>query len=386
MILANECRRRRGCRIAFMVLAGFALLRAQTTPDQDLTGLSVEELARTKVYSASRHLEAPREAPSAVSIITSEEIRRYGWRTLSDALNSLRGFYTSYDRNYSYLGVRGFLRAGDYNSRILLLVNGHRLNDNVYDSAQIGTEFPIDLDQIDRIEIVRGPSSSLFGSNAVFGVINVITRKAAGNSIEFSGDTSSYMGRTGRISGSFQKDRVSGVVSASMYRNDGASQLFFPEFNAPQTNGGMADNLDGDRYDHAFADLQYKDLRLQGAFSTRTKLLPTAAFDTVFNQPGTRTTDARGYFDASYHRALDPHTDFDLRGYYDAYRYDGTYMTANGSGAAIPNLDYGLADWIGIETTISRSLGRHRITAGADYEYNFRVDQKNYNLGSAPAV
>jgi iron complex outermembrane receptor protein len=115
----------------------------------DVLSLSIEELAQVKVFSASRHSEEVRQAPSSVSIITAEDIRRYGWRTLGDAMRSLRGFYTSSDRDYAYLGVRGFLRPGDYNSRILLMVNGHRLNDGVYDSAPFGTEFPLDLDLID---------------------------------------------------------------------------------------------------------------------------------------------------------------------------------------------------------------------------------------------
>ena len=326
------------------------------------------------------------EAPSAVSIINSEEISRYGWRTLGDALRSLRGFYASYDRNYSYLGVRGFLRAGDYNSRVLLMVNGHRLNDNVYDSAQIGTEFPIDLDLIDRIEIVRGPSSSLFGSNAVFGVINVITRRPTGSAIEASGDNSSYLGRTGRLGGNFEKGKLSAILSGSLYRSNGASGLFFPEFNAPDTNSGMARNIDGDRYDHAFADVQYKDLRVQSAFSTRTKLLPTAPFDTMFNQPGTRTTDARGYVDVSYHGNVNANTDYDLRAYYDAYRYHGIYVMPGDRGSPVPNFDNGIADWAGAEATLSRKIGRHRVTAGVEYEHSFRVAQQNYDLGSLPNV
>ena len=83
-------------------------------------------------------------------------------------LRSVRGFYTAYDRDYTYLGVRGFLRSGDYNSRILLMVNGHRLNDKVYDSAQIGTEFPLDLNLIDHIEIVRGPKFLAVRDERVF--------------------------------------------------------------------------------------------------------------------------------------------------------------------------------------------------------------------------
>jgi iron complex outermembrane receptor protein len=61
---------------------------ADPQPDQDLMSMQIEDLARVQVYSASRHLEDARKAPSSVSIITAEEIRKYGWRTLGDALRS----------------------------------------------------------------------------------------------------------------------------------------------------------------------------------------------------------------------------------------------------------------------------------------------------------
>src|ERR1017187_9482079 len=293
-----------------LLVAGLA--NAQAPPDQDLMSLSIEDLAKTKVFTASRHLENTREAPSSVSIITSEDIARYGWRTLGDILGSLRGFYTSYDRDYTYLGVRGIQRAGDYNSRILLMIKGHRLNDNVYDSAPIGSDFPLDLDLIDHIEIVRGPSSSLFGTNAVFGVINVITRLSNADSVlEVSGEQSSFLSRAVRLTGSFQKGRLSAFLSGSMYRSDGQSELFFPDVSA--TNGGVAENIDGDRYSHAFADLQNGGWRMQGLFGTRTKIIPTAPTGTNFDDSGTRTTDTRAYFDVGYHRSLSSHTDLDLR-------------------------------------------------------------------------
>jgi outer membrane receptor for ferrienterochelin and colicin len=76
--------------------------------------LNIEDLTRLKVFSASRHLEDARKAPSSMSIITAEEVRKYGWRTLAEALRSLRGFYTSDNRRYTYLGVRGFMRPGAF--------------------------------------------------------------------------------------------------------------------------------------------------------------------------------------------------------------------------------------------------------------------------------
>jgi outer membrane receptor protein involved in Fe transport len=162
------------------VLTAFCLIsiavRAQTQ-NVDAMDLSPEELKTVHVYTASMYLQSDREAPSSVTIVTADQIRKFGYRTLAEILNSVRGFYVSYDRNYNYVGVFGFSRPGDYNDRFLLLVDGHRMNDNVYGQALIGTEFPLDIDLIDRVEVVRGPSSSLYGASAFFSVINVITKQ-----------------------------------------------------------------------------------------------------------------------------------------------------------------------------------------------------------------
>ena len=109
------------------------------------------------VYGASKFLEKIADAPASVTVVTAEEIERYGYRTLADVLRSVRGFYVIYDRNYTYVGVRGFSQPGDYNARILFLVDGHRDNDNIFDGAYVGTEFPVDIDLIDHVEIIRGP-------------------------------------------------------------------------------------------------------------------------------------------------------------------------------------------------------------------------------------
>lgn len=134
----------------------------------DLTQLSIEQLLSVEVYSASKFVQKTTEAPSAVTVITSADISSYGYRTLADILNSVRGMNVTYDRNYQYLGIRGFNRPGDYNSRVLLLVDGYRVNDANFDTASIGGEFFLDVDLIKRVEVVRGPGSSIYGSNAFF--------------------------------------------------------------------------------------------------------------------------------------------------------------------------------------------------------------------------
>src|SRR6266581_1091798 len=159
----------------------------------DLSEVSLEELGNIQVYSASKHLQSSGDAPSSVTVISADEIQKQGYRTLADILRTVRSFYVTYDRIYSSLGVRGFARPGDFNTRILLLVDGHRLNDNIFDEAMIGTEFPVDVDLIQRIEIVRGPVSSLYGSNALFAVINIITKRAEDvNGLDLSSELASF--------------------------------------------------------------------------------------------------------------------------------------------------------------------------------------------------
>src|SRR5579862_9489519 len=98
---------------------GSTRARAQNKPvNPNVLDMSIEDLMSIdvdSVYGASGFKQKVTEAPASVTIVTSEEIQRYGCRTLADILRNVRGFYVTYDRNYSYLGVRGFGLPGEYN-------------------------------------------------------------------------------------------------------------------------------------------------------------------------------------------------------------------------------------------------------------------------------
>jgi iron complex outermembrane receptor protein len=149
----------------------------------------------SRVEGASKREQDLTAAPSAVTIITSQDITQYGYRTLADVLNSVRGIYATNSRSYSFLGVRGFNRPGDYGGRNLILLDGQRLNEPIFDTAAFGQDFALDADLIDRVEIVRGPGSTLYGSNAFFSVVNVITKR--GRDYNHS-EASASGGRSGR--------------------------------------------------------------------------------------------------------------------------------------------------------------------------------------------
>ncbi|MCH7600018.1 MAG: NAD(P) transhydrogenase subunit alpha [Myxococcales bacterium] len=144
---------------------------------QDLLEKSLEELLNLEVptvYAASKREQSITNAPASVTIVTADEIAKFGYRNLAEVLGSIRGVHVIYDRNYHHIGVRGFNRPGDYDSRILKLIDGQRVNENVYGSGQSGTDSLIDLDIIERIEFVRGPGSALYGTSAFFGTINIV--------------------------------------------------------------------------------------------------------------------------------------------------------------------------------------------------------------------
>ena len=142
-------RGRVGCILFIVALAGGLPIRGapagagpESAPPAD-EEILFQDLP--SVFGASKYEQKTSEAPAWVTLVTAEEIEAYGYRTLADILRSVPGFYATYDRNYSYLGVRGFLRPGDYNSRVLLLVDGHRTNDNIYDSTFYGNEALVEI-------------------------------------------------------------------------------------------------------------------------------------------------------------------------------------------------------------------------------------------------
>jgi len=277
--------------------------------DPPLAGLAIEDLMQVdvqSVFGASKFLQKVTDAPAAVSVVTARDIEIYGYRTLADIIRMAPGFNITYDRNYTYVGVRGFQRPGDYNSRVLVLVDGHRINDPIYNMAYVGTEFPVDVELIDRVELIRGPSSSIYGTNAFFAVINVVTKKgSAARGLEAAGEGGTLHTWRGRAAfGATLPNGLDVLVSGSRYRSAGQARLSYPAFDSPLTNRGIAENIDADADHRMFASLSFKGLSVQGVYSSRAKTVPTASFGSWFNDPRLQTNDAQGWVDLRYLHTL----------------------------------------------------------------------------------
>ncbi len=366
------------------VISALLAVSATTTAapldsQQDLTALPMEQLLNLEVYTASKFTQKVSEAPSAVSIITAADIKAYGYRTLADILKSIRGMYVTNDRNYSYVGTRGFSRPGDYNSRVLLLLDGYRLNDGVYDGALVGTEAIVDVDLIDRVEFVPGPGSAIYGGNAFFGVLNIITKNGKNiGGAEVSGEAASFETRKGRVTyGNRSEGGLDVLLSASNYRSRGEN-LFFPEFNDPATNNGVARNLDYDRYDQLFTKFSYGAYSLDVAYSERTKGIPTASFQQVFNDPRSQTVDEQAFINLKYYDK--PSTSLDVQAslYYGHYAYAGDYVYDYPP--VTVNRDETRSDWWGGELRLlSTAFDRHKVIYGAEFRNDVHRDQSNFD-------
>jgi outer membrane receptor for ferrienterochelin and colicins len=372
--------RTRRCAILLVVLLGSS--RAAWA-QSSLPDLPLEELMKLdggQVFGASERLQPVTEAPASVSFITAEEIARYGYRTLADILQGVRGMYVTNDRSFSFVGTRGFGKPGDYNSRILLLINGHRVNDNIFGQAEIGAEFGLDAAMFERVEIIRGPASSLYGDSAFFAVVNVITRSGA----SLSGAAITL--ETGTLGTRLLR------ASAGRRLANGldVSRLYFPVFDAAATNHGVAEGLDGEGVRQFYGRMTFKGLDVTTAYGTRQRDIPTASSDTVFNEQVWReeVTDRHSLVDAQYgHWFRD--TRLAIRASYDRFTTSGVYPFAVDADST--PLAVGIVTGLGSRWTVSSGVtksfrGRQTTRAGLEFIDNVHQDQVGTYVGDPVPV
>lgn len=350
---------------------------------EDLTQLDIEDLLNIKVTSASKKVERTIDAPASVTVITHDQIERYGYRNLQDALRSVVGLYTSTDLNYEYIGVRGYSMPGDYNTRVLILIDGVRLNDPTYAQAPIGEDMPIDIRSVERIEIVKGPGSALWGNNAVLAVINLITRKSDDMQDNQLVQSTGTLGSQESFF-EFHNNSPNGFQfagSMTSMESDGSSSIYFPAFDSPETNNGFAQNLDGESAWRGYLSGSYGKLKMLFNVGDRRKDIPTASYDTVFNQSGSWTDDSRSVLSLSYETKCSTKRNdlLSVQFYSNRYTYQGSYIYDYGYPTLVTESDYASASWFGIETRYSLDVNsRLSVTSGLEYTHS-RMRQECHN-------
>jgi outer membrane receptor protein involved in Fe transport len=354
--------------------AAFAVTAHAAT---DLTALSLEQLLEVTVVGASKYEQKQSEVAAAVSVITRGEIQAFGWRTLAEALASLPGIHTTYDRQYTYLGTRGFGLPGDLTARVLVTINGNRVNDPVYDGGPAGREFPLDMALVERIEFIPGPGGAVYGQNAMFGVVNVITRTGADvGGVELSAAAQHPQAlREGRASWGKRLDNgVDVVLSASGLRSRGEDRFF--DYGSTGLSG-VAVGLDAERDREFFARIARGAWAFDAVYGNRGKKDPTASFFNDPLVPGYYFKDSYGLAQLQYQDSFaGDRLHVSGRLFAGRYRYDGVY-TYGGTLVSFP----AEGDWRGTEwRMLSTAVAGHKLMLGIEAQDNVRTDQSVNDL------
>ena len=184
----RSCFLRRACKTGLTIVSAASLLMAlplgkahaeppvQMASAGHLSALSIEDLMQIEVYSAAKQVETVFTTSAAIYVITAEDIRNSGVTSLADALRLAPGVQVArIDGNKWSVGIRGF--AGRFATKLMVIQDGRTLYNSLFSGVYWNVQEPM-LEDIEQIEIIRGPAATLWGVNAVNGVINITTKHA----------------------------------------------------------------------------------------------------------------------------------------------------------------------------------------------------------------
>jgi outer membrane receptor protein involved in Fe transport len=361
-------------------LAGFQTVErlVTITPDEQVR-VDVQLSPAEQVEAASRASEAVEDAPASVTIISSRELRAMGYPTVWEALRGVRGVYLTDDRGYPTLGIRGFGRPGDYGNRTLLLLDGQPMSDNWIWSTYASFDLRTDLEDVERIEIVRGPGSVLYGTSAFSGVINVVTR---GRDTPPGGEVGASVVENGvaraRARATVRLGKDAGVWTSISGGHSRGRTFFIPEYADDPATGGMSRNNDGLDVGTWTGRLWWKDFTVQWSLNRQKKHLPTGQFDTIFGDHRTRQTDTRMMIEGKYEPQISSNVQSLTRVHYNYYNFLAFF--------AYPPEDAGVekqvydGSWGGLEQRFVFSpSSAFRLTVGGEGQLHFRARQQVSN-------
>lgn len=331
---------------------------------------SLEMLLNTSVSTASKYEQNIFDAPASVTVVTADDIKQFGYKTLADVLNNEAGFFLTNDRNYTYLGTRGFQLPDAYNNKIVLLIDGHTVNDAVYGSGYVNNEYIIDLAMIEKIEIVRGPGSVLYGTSAMFAVINVITKDAKridGLHINAGGGSYNYYQGSFVFGKEFKEGK--NISMGMCFAKDDGRDFHFSEYDSTIYKGNANGN-DNSKVFGGYLSANLDEFKLSAYYSRQTKYVPTAKYGTDFMDKNFRETDERSFVELGYKDSYFSILNINGRAFFDHYNFDGYYPIAGNIG-----YETNQANTLGFEIqTIWDLYSNNRLTAGVEYSNNFKCD------------
>lgn len=383
-----------GKRKVRVTLRGYSPVEREVIvkPNQQTELLDLKLLALHQVTATSRFVEDIEDAPSSVTIINRQELRAFGYPTIAEALRGTRGIALSYDRVYWSAAIRGLGDPRDYNNRLLVLQDGTVMNDNILAASFIGNDARADLDDVQRIEVVRGPGSLVYGTGALSGVVNLVPR---GKDEETSAHVSAGTYENGTLRAraglylNFNKAKTAGMwASVSGARSDGFDLNIEPR-RAPGTQE-TAQQVDAFRSIGTAGRVWYGPITAQWFFHSRSQHAPTGPYSMRFNDARALYEDQRFMTEVRAEPKISKFLSIMARAYAHHYAYHGHYVY---EAPPVEGIDEDYAGtWFGGEAraivTPNKTL---RVTVGAEVQGNPQADMigcGNYtaNDGQCPPI
>lgn len=320
-------------------------------------------LPHQEVTAASRRAQRVSEAPASVSLVSAQEIRAFGYQSVWEAVGSVRGAYQTDDLTYRFLGLRGFSIAGDYGNRTLLTLDGHTYNDDLIGASYPAEGLMTDLRNVSQIEVVRGPGSALYGSNAFFGVINVVTGKGTERPRDGISVAAVRDGQVRAQAGAGMGDNTRGLWASASGTHGQGLDYAFPELD-PGGDGQVTNN-DALSAGTMMARAWAGDVEVQAHISVRDKQIPTAAFDTLLDDDRATSRDGRTFVEMRYAPQLSGKLELDSRAWLDQYTFFGVFPYAREDGGVAEERWRGM--WAGAEPRLRwEPVPQMRITLGGE--------------------
>ena len=363
-----------GQRKVTVELRGFrpfeTTVQVKSNQQVELTDIVFEPIR--EVTAVSRAAENIDDAPSSVSIVDRREIEAFGYPTIAEALRGVRGVALSNDRVYASAAVRGIGQPNDYGNRLLVMSDGQSLNDNLLNSSYIGNDGRVDLHDVSRIEIVRGPGSLLYGAGAFSGVVNLVTRPLDAPS-SVHGEIGVYDDKVihGRAGFQYNFAPNKGVWGSVQVANSEGLDVPIPVI------GGDPDSptivRGGDRFTSVGTQgrAYVGPVTAQWHYHQREQIIPVGAYGTVLGDRRTRFLDRRFVTEIRYEPRLGANVQLFTRAHANYYGFDGTYRFEDEAGGEEISREELTGGWFGGEArVVYNPLPWLRVTAGGEGQYH----------------
>lgn len=281
----------------------------------------------TEVAAASRVAERVKDAPAAVSLISSREIEAMAYTGTADALAGVPGVFYTNDRVYNAIGIRGYGPQGTYGNRVVVQIDGHTINDSWVDASYHEFELMTDIYGLERLEVVKGPNSVLYGSGAFQGVIGLVSPEIDSaytkSRVGVGGMTTAGARAYAHVREPFKDGGVQ--VSVAAGGSTGEDLLSVARIGSESHPDGYVRDAAGFDVYTVRANAQYGRLKLISYFNSRDQKSSYGAFSTIYGDDRTREQDSRGFADVRYSIPLADTVELEVRGSVDYYGYEGDF-------------------------------------------------------------